>query len=145
MRYVPAMAPRIMIRISGTAVPRKTQPTIAGLGSVAWEVARVVVAVLGPAEPAQRDREGEADHEGLPPGAVCDGVQLGVAREDPGEDREEDDEREDQQPQDLHDRGVAEERQHRLERYRDEDHDHLHGVPGSKPAFARDDEDRPRR
>ena len=31
VRYVPTMAPRIMIRISGTAVPRKTHPTIAGL------------------------------------------------------------------------------------------------------------------
>ncbi len=56
----PTIAPRIMMRISGTAVPRKTHPTIAGFEASRGDVARVVVAVLGPAEPAQRDGEGQA-------------------------------------------------------------------------------------
>ena len=66
------------------------------LRGVAREVPRVVVAVLGPAEPAERDRERQAHHEGLPSGAMGDRVQVSVAPDDPGQDREEDHEGQDQ-------------------------------------------------
>ena len=46
-------APSIMTRISGTAVPRKTQPTMALLEASRGRYARVVVAALGPAEPVR--------------------------------------------------------------------------------------------
>ena len=70
VRKVPTTAPRVMTRISGTAVPRKTQPTMAFLEAFAGQVAGVVVAAFGPPEPAQGDGEGQAHHVGLPAGAV---------------------------------------------------------------------------
>ena len=106
------------MRISGTAVPRKTHPTMPFLDVSAGTVARVVVAALGPSQSAQGDGEGQPLHVGLPVGAVWHAVHVGVRDGEAEQDGEEDDEGDDQGPQRLDDGGVAEERQDPLDRAR---------------------------
>ena len=88
------------------------------LGGVGRAVAGVVVAALGPAEPAEGDGEGETRHVGLPARPVGHRVQVRVRHGEAEQDGEEDHEGDDQEAQRLDDGGVPEEGEDALNRAR---------------------------
>ena len=113
------------------------------LGGVGRAVAGVVVAVLGPAEPAQRDGEGQRLHEALPVPAGLDDVQVGVRDGEAEHDGEEDHEGDDEQAQRLDDGGVAEEGQDALNEHGHDDEDDLGRVAGQVARLDHEDEPGP--
>lgn len=123
--------------IDGTAPPHGRGPERPGRRGGAGQVARVVVAVLRPAQAADRDEQ----HKRRGPHRERDGLGVERGQVQPlegkrGQHREEHDERVGQIAHDLADGRVAEQRHDHLDEPRHDDHHDLGGPAEADPVHG---------